>query len=129
MAKVLVVDDDEITRLILGRMLEDHGHQVTYAGDGEAALRVFRVGRFDVVFTDLAMPERNGLRLIQDLQVEDWKLPVIAMSGTNVEQLPMAEDLGAKEVLYKPLEPQTVLAALDRVLRAAQRGPWSLARL
>ncbi len=127
MARVLIVDDDEITRMILGRILEDHGHQITYAPDGAAALRLFRVGRFDAVFTDLAMPEMNGLRLIQELRVEDWKLPLIAMSGVSAEQLILAEDLGAREILYKPLEPEAVLAALDRVLQEETGGVWDFA--
>lgn len=124
MARILIVDDDEVTRLILGRILQDAGHEVTYAGDGDMALGVFRIGRFDVVITDLAMPGRNGLRLIKDLQVEDWKLPLIAMSGCNAEQLPMAEDFGAKAVLYKPLEPELVLAAVDKVLGKASEDIW-----
>jgi len=127
MARVLIVDDDEVTRLILGRMLEDTGHEVTYAGDGSAATRIFQVGRFDVVFTDLSMPRKNGFLLIQELQEEDWRLPVIAMSGINAEQLVLAEELGAKEILYKPLEPERVQAALDEVLSSIPGDAWDLA--
>jgi len=127
MARVLIVDDDEITRLILGRMMEDAGHQVTYACDGEQALGVVRAGRFDLVMTDLAMPERNGLRLIQDLREEDDRLPVIAMSGINAEQLILAEDLGAKQILYKPLEPEVVLAAVDTALADETDEVWDFA--
>lgn len=127
MARVLVVDDDEVTRLILGRILEDAGHEVTYAGDGKAAAGVFSVGRFDLVFTDLAMPEKNGLLLIKELQELDWKLPIIAMSGTNAEQLLMAEDFGAKEVLYKPLEPEAVLGAVGRVYQEETGSVWDFA--
>ncbi len=127
MAKVLVVDDDEVTRLILGRILENAGHQVTYAGDEMAAMRIFRIGRFEVVFTDLAMPEKNGLLLINELRAQDWKLPLIAMAGENAEQLILAEDFGAREILYKPLEPETVLAAPGRVVEDEDSSVWDLA--
>ena len=125
MARILIVDDDEVTRLILGQILQDGGYEVTYAGNGEVALDRFEIGRFDAVITDLAMPERNGLRLIQDLRERDWKLPLIAMSGSNADQLQMAEDFGAKAALLKPLEPEAVLATVDSVLEDANEDVWA----
>jgi len=125
MARILIVDDDEVTRLILGQILQDGGYEVTYAGNGEVALDRFEIGRFDAVITDLAMPERNGLRLIQDLREMDWKLPLIAMSGSNADQLQMAEDFGAKAALLKPLEPEAVLATVDSVLEDANEDVWA----
>jgi CheY-like chemotaxis protein len=56
MAKLLIVDDDEISRLILGSILHDAGHIVLFAHDGEQALKQLRKHTFDAVLTDLAMP-------------------------------------------------------------------------
>jgi CheY-like chemotaxis protein len=94
MARILNVDDDEVTRLRLGQILQDDGHEVTYAGNGGVALGVFRIGRFDAVITDLAMPERNSLRLILDLREQDRSLPLIAMSGSNADQLQWRARIG-----------------------------------
>jgi len=128
MACVLIVDDDEVTRRILGRMLEDAGHEVVYAYDGAAALRAFRLGRFDAVFTDLAMPEKNGFLLMRELQEQDPRLPVIAMSGENAENLIMAEDFGATRILYKPLEPETVLGIMNRIVEEMNTDIWHRAQ-
>jgi len=127
MARLLIVDDDEVARLILGHMLQDAGYEVAFARDGEAALGMFKPGYFDAVITDLAMPVRNGLRLIQDLQEQDGELPLIAMSGTNADQLQMAEDFGAKAILYKPLEPEAVIATVEKVLKDKDQDVWALA--
>ena len=125
MARILIVDDDEVTRLILGQILQDGGYEVTYAGDDDVALGIFQSGRFDAVITDLAMPGRNGLRLIRDLRDQDQDLPLIAMSGNNADQLQMAEDFGAKGILYKPLEPEIVLATIDEVLVDDSEDVWA----
>lgn len=125
MARILIVDDDEVTRLILGQILQDGGHEVTYAGDGDAALGAFRSGHFDLVITDLAMPARNGLRLIQDLQGLDRNLPIIAMSGTNADQLQMAQDFGARDILYKPISVDQVLSAVKVLTEAGGTDVWA----
>ncbi len=127
MARLLIVDDDEVARLILGHMLQDAGYEVAFARDGEAALEMFKPGHFDAVITDLAMPVRNGLRLIQDLQEQDRDLPLIAMSGTNADQLQMAEDFGAKGILYKPLEPEAVIATVEKALKDNDQDVWAFA--
>lgn len=125
MATVLVVDDDEDTRFLLGFVLERAGHRVIYAPDGEAALRVWADSPLDVVITDLAMPRRNGLRLIKEIHARAPYLPVIAMSGVSAEQLDMAQDLGARHILYKPLDPGKVLWTLEEALKDDAPAPWA----
>jgi CheY-like chemotaxis protein len=71
------------------------------------------------------MPARNGLRLIQDLRALDEGFPIIAMSGTNADQLQMAEDFGANAVLYKPLSVDMVLGAVNRLLSDASPDIWA----
>jgi CheY-like chemotaxis protein len=127
MARVLLVDDDEIARLILGSLLYETGHEVVYAGDGERALNLYRRGIFDVVITDLAMPKINGLRLIQELMELDPTLPVIAISGGNADQLLLAEDFGARETLMKPVAPSKVLKALEEATTDCHRDVWDQA--
>jgi two-component system response regulator (stage 0 sporulation protein F) len=116
MAKILFVDDDEMERYFAREILEPRGHQVHYAGDGEAALRIFTHEDIDVVVTDLAMPKLNGLRLIKQLRNLDRHVRVIAASGINADQLDMAEDLGALAILQKPWDPRRFLDALEKLL-------------
>ena len=113
MAHVLVVDDDEITRTLVGRTLQDAGHEVMYAVDGSAALARIERQDFDVVITALAMPEMNGLRLIRHLSEASNRIPVIAISGQNAEQLLLAADHGVSATLFKPVNPAPLLAAVE----------------
>ena len=65
MANVLIVDDEEMDRLLERTMVEDAGHTPFFANDGEVALKVYEEHDIDVVITDLRMPNVDGLRLIQ----------------------------------------------------------------
>ena len=116
MAKVLIVDDDEGDRLIAQAILARAGHETFFAHDGEDALRQHALKDIDVVLTDLQMPEVHGFELISVLR--DFKKPpaLVAMSGTGQFQLHMAEALGAKYTLTKPLDPELLIDAVERAL-------------
>ena len=124
MARILVVDDEEMDRVLERSILEEAGHELLFANDGDHALRVYREERVDLVITDLAMPKVNGLRLIKRLLEEDSAAKVIAVSGVSPEQLPRAQDLGAAATLYKPLEREELLETVERVLLGPSRGGW-----
>ena len=116
MAKVLIVDDDEGDRLIAQAILARAGHETFFAHDGEEALRQHALMDIDVVLTDLQMPEVHGFELISVLR--DFQKPpaLVAMSGTGQFQLHMAEALGAKYTLTKPLDPELLIDAVERAL-------------
>ena len=116
MAKILVVDDNELCRLFIGRVLQDVGHEITYAANGEIALERIRKKEFAVVVTDLAMPTFNGLRLIRALTETHKGTPVVAVSGQNADQLLLAEDYGAAATLIKPFEGRRLTSEVERVL-------------
>jgi len=126
MAKLLIVDDDEICRLILGSILQDAGHIVLFAHDGEQALEQLRKHTFDAVLTDLAMPTMNGLRLVQAMKETGYEMPIIAISGQNAEQLLLAEDYGAAATLFKPVDRYAAVDTVQNVLAAAASyvDPW-----
>jgi CheY-like chemotaxis protein len=113
-ARVLIVDDEEGDRLIAQAILERAGHETFFAHDGEEALRQYALKGIDVVVTDLHMPEVHGFELISVLR--DFKKPpaVVAVSGTGQFQLTMAEALGAKYTLTKPLDPELLIDAVNR---------------
>ena len=119
MARILVVDDDPIDRMILESLLRLDGHEMVFAEDGLAALAMYRNADFDVVLTDLVMPKLNGLRLIKEILASDPHASIIAFSGTSPEHLPLAEDYGAISVLTKPLQRDLLLQSVSAAI--AQR--------
>jgi len=119
MARVLIVDDDEMERLLERTILGDAGHELYFAKDGADAMRIFRTEDIDVVVTDLNMPRIDGLRLIRQMREMDDRIPIVVVSGVEPDQLALANDLGAVEALFKPVDPQKLI---DAVAKAAAAG-------
>ena len=118
MARILVVDDEESVRLSLGTVLEHSGHEVIFAGTGEAAMKAFLRRDVDVVVTDLHMPAGDGLELIDALSGFGADVPIIAVSGKGPELLGMAKMIGARTTLQKPASPEDLLKAVDEALQS-----------
>lgn len=120
MSKILVVDDESHVRDILQRILTGAGHDVTTAPDGNVALEMVHQSSFDVVITDLIMPEKEGIETIQELLTLEDRPKIIAMSGGGrvgpVDYLKAAESLGADASLAKPFDPERVLGIVDELL-------------
>lgn len=111
---ILVVDDDNGVRDVCVRALRLHGHQVSGAENGRAALEKMRDTFYDLVLTDLQMPEMGGIRLLQELRqlYADTDVIVFTAYGT-FESARQALRLGASDYLTKPVE----LEDLDRTVR------------
>lgn len=121
MAKILLVDDDELVRRVLRTFLERGGHRVAEAGNGLEALDVFRAETPDLVLTDILMPRMNGLEMIVELRRAQPGVRVIAMTGSAHDgdtdaMLLLARDLGATRTFRKPLDMTALLAAVDSVV-------------
>ena len=117
MARIILIDDDELLRNTVARSLTAAGHTVTVAGNGFDGVKLFREGSADVIVTDLNMPH-GGLPTIRVLRGEFPRLPIIAMSG-NTTNLDMAGLVGATKILPKPFTPAELVAAIAEVLPAA----------
>ena len=116
MARILIVDDAESDRLLEQVILERHGHETFLAADGEEALRKYQLKGIEVVITDLQMPVMHGFELITVLRDFSLQPSIIAVSGTGPDQLHMANALGAKFTLRKPVDPERLIAAVEQVL-------------
>lgn len=108
MTSILVADDDPILREIAAEYLRDAGFSVDLAEDGEEALRAAERGRYDLVVTDMVMPNLDGIELLRALRASCPGTPVIAISagiaGENADLLlRAAKAVGAVSVLPKPL--------------------------
>jgi two-component system KDP operon response regulator KdpE len=118
MANILVVDDEEVMRTALAVMLRRDGHEVTVSAGVREALASFDGGGFDVVVTDIMMPEIDGLELIRRLRARSAEIPIIAMSGVRAGGLSEAQALGATRAVAKPFAPPEFRAVLRTVLPA-----------
>lgn len=123
MPRILIVDDEEADRLVVQAVLARAGYDTVVAPTGEDAFRNFLEAGIDVVVTDLHMPDVHGFELITILREFDPPPAVIAVSGTGPIQLHMAESLGARWTLQKPVDPEMLLDAVKRALqeRAEER--------
>jgi CheY-like chemotaxis protein len=104
MPKVMVVDDAELSRLMLSRLLQREGYEVVGASNGLEALHTLEHALPDLVLLDVMMPDLDGLQLLEIFHEHpDWKkLPVIMLSAlSDTHTIRRAEQLGAKDYLVK----------------------------
>ena len=114
-ARLLVVDDNKVNRLLLTRSLEQQGHKVASAGNGRVALEMLRRESFDLVLLDMEMPEMDGFQVLEqlvgDLHLRD--IPVIVTSSLEgIENIVRCIELGAEDYLTKPVNPVLLKARL-----------------
>ena len=121
--RVLAIDDDPIALDIYRAILEPEGFEVVCAGDGKSGLDLFRRQRFDCVLIDIYMRGLSGLDVIEQLDPEATKVPVIAVSGggegTGAHPLHLAATLGAARSFSKDFEHGDLLKAVRELT-----GSW-----
>ena len=118
-ARLLVVDDNKVNRLLLTRSLELQGHSVASAENGRVALEMLRRESFDLVLLDMEMPEMDGFEVLEqlkgDLQLRD--LPVIVTSSLEgIDNVVRCIELGAEDYLTKPVNPVLLKARIGASL-------------
>ena len=120
MAKILVIEDDEIVRGVIRRVLQSKGFDVLEASDGKQGVDVFREKSADLVITDIVMPNKEGLETIRDLRRLDPQVKIIAISGggrnTPDDYLDVAEKFGAMRTFEKPFEWDDLIQAITELL-------------
>lgn len=121
MARILIIDDDETLLTTLEQFLRAAGHAVVTASDGAKAAKLFRAEPFELILTDIVMPNREGLETIIELRREFPDVGVIAMSGGVARSklyLELAAELGAHRTLAKPFAPLQLAEAIADTIRA-----------
>jgi len=120
MQNILVIDDDKLMCLALAKILISAGYNVVQASDGEEGLKLYRTQDFDLVITDLIMPDKEGIQIIRELRKENSRIRIIAMSaggrGGATDYLKWARLMGAKQCLSKPIKREDLLDAVQAVL-------------
>ena len=122
MANILVIDDDGTMREMLVQLLKHAGYKVKSAADGKRALKLLDAHTFDLIVTDLVMPEIEGVDLIQVIRTLNKSVPIIAISGGARNDpkslLESARVSGANITFEKPFHAAPFLAALKKCLGA-----------
>jgi len=121
MARILVIDDETQVRTVLLKSLEREGYQVMDAPNGKVGMELIQEEPFDLVITDIVMPEKEGIETIGDLRhyFPETKIIAISGGGRNLKAnnvLHTAEILGAHCTLSKPFEIEEFLDAVRHVL-------------
>lgn len=117
-ARVLVVDDEPSVSQVFARMLTAAGHVATVAHDGVKAIEMLSVTPFDVVVSDIQMPEMDGLTLLRRIRAHDLDVPVVFVTGNpGLETAIEAIEHGAFRYLPKPVEAAKLIAAVESAAR------------
>jgi CheY-like chemotaxis protein len=116
MARIILIDDDDLFSSTIAGALTAAGHTVTVAANGFDGVALFRKESADLILTDITMPH-GGLPTLRVLRAEFPKLPIIAMSG-NSTHLDMAGALGAHRILPKPFTLEQLRTAVADALVA-----------
>lgn len=118
MYKILLVEDDKVLATVLKDFFEENQFEVLHAVDGETALSLYEKEHPHLILLDIMLPKKNGFEVIAEIRAKDYFVPVILMTGTELE--PESEikgyNLGAVNYLRKPVLPLVVLAQVERLL-------------
>ena len=123
MAKVLLVEDSPEVSLSVREILSYAGHSVEEVANGKQALATLKRGKFDVIVSDIWMPEMDGIALLKEIRGAGNDVPVVVISGGAPNApltytAPLASTFGANFVIYKPFEKAELLKAIDSALAA-----------
>ncbi len=102
---ILIIDDEFVVRESLAASFDDEGYKVITATDGESGLNLFFKERVDVVITDIKMPRKSGIEVMEEIRSHNPDIPVIAISGFgNQKNTIAALRMGAKDFITKPIK-------------------------
>lgn len=117
-ADILIVDDEANTLASLARAFRLAGHEATVCDNAARALELAKARPFDLILSDVVMPGRDGLALLEDLKTGGVTAPVVMMSGqAHIEMAVKATRLGALDFLEKPITTDKLLLTVENALR------------
>lgn len=120
MKRILLIDDDDLFQNMLKQTLERAGYDVITASNGRIGLQLYQSAHFDIVITDLIMPEVEGIEIITNLRDDYVGIKIIAISGGGrcnpSDYLQIAKKLGADKIFTKPVDRRELLAAVEELV-------------
>ncbi|MFM9864011.1 MAG: response regulator transcription factor [Micropepsaceae bacterium] len=131
MAKILICEDDELYQQIAEAAFAGGEHEVVFAANGVQALNHLKACAYDLVVTDLLMPDKDGLEVIRAIRDGTTKTPILAMTAglASLKEplLVAASALGANDVIQKPFRPGALRERVDALLAKARNEQKSIA--
>jgi two-component system chemotaxis family response regulator WspR len=118
--RLLIVDDDASTRALMRDVLkndESHDYVTVEAGNGREALEALRDGQFDLIISDINMPEMDGISLLEEVRSRDTDLPIIIVSAFGGDIGPRALELGADDCIYLPFRVEEFVFRVAKALK------------
>ena len=120
MARILVIDDEDIVRKSISQMLESEGHDVRVASSGNEGVFHFKQQPPDLLITDILMPDKDGLEIIRELSSDYPLVKFLAITGGgatgNLDFLPQAKAFGAHATLRKPFLREDLLGKISEIM-------------
>ena len=117
-AHLLIVDDEANTLASLSRAFRLAGHEAAVCDNAAKALDLAKSQHFDLILSDVVMPGKDGLSLLEDLRAQGINSPVVMMSGqAHIEMAVKATRLGALDFLEKPISPEKLLLTVENALK------------
>ena len=112
------MDDEAGTLASLARAFRLEGHEATVCDNAAKALELAKSQNFDLIFSDVVMPGKDGLSLLQDMQAQGVTTPVVMMSGqAHIDMAVRATRLGALDFLEKPISTEKLLLTVENALK------------
>ena len=120
MAKILLVDDDQIIREALSNALQLRNFEVNSLSDGRKVVSEIEQNQYDIIVLDIVMPNKEGLETIQDVRKINPSIPILAVSGggrtTPSSNLEVAKMMGATDTMIKPFDSFTLVQKINKIL-------------
>ena len=117
MARLLIVDDNDLVRSMLQRELEREGFSVTVAVDGEDGLDKFKRQPFDLVISDIFMPKDGAIGIVHNIRRLSPDTPIVVTTGAELTREEIARVLGPVPIIFKPFRTPQLLALIRECLR------------
>ena len=116
--KILIVDDEAVVREVLSRILSKKNYEITYAEDGESAIKHVGRTKFDLILLDLRLPGIYGIEVLKEIKKINKDIPVILISAylTN-SGIKEAAEIGIVGYIKKPFDVKQVISAVEKALK------------
>ncbi len=122
MRKVLIIEDEEELLEVLKDNLDSLGIEVVTAGDGEIAMNLIRDHDFYAVLSDITMPKKNGLKLLEEIRSEQPELPFVFLTGNATQEgILEALRLRAMDVMFKPFKGKDLCATVAKAVEVGAK--------
>ena len=121
-AKVLLIDDNLVFLKAISDSLQIMDYDVTTLTDGKNVIKHLKIKHYDIIITDIIMPDKDGFETINDIRRYDDNIPIIAVTGDGSyeqnQNLMIAEKLGATDTIMKPFETSLLVEKINNILQS-----------